>query len=138
MNLPAISVNVSRESEGRCGAHQGHEPHPEHGTRAARGDGRCHAGDVARTHAAGRGDHKRLERRDGALALHVLLLGQLLEHVLDEANLHAFGADGEVHAHCDQQDEQDVRVHEAVNLACDIDEPCVEIHDGFPLSPIRN
>ena len=40
-----------RFHEGRGRSEQGDEPHPEHGTRTADGDGGGHTGQVARTHA---------------------------------------------------------------------------------------
>ena len=119
--------------EGRGGAHERHDPHPENGTRATGGDGGGDAGDVARAHTARRGHHQRLERRDGVPALNVLLLRELGEHVLDIANLHRAGTNRVPDTREHKQRQQDVGVHEAVDIACHLDKPFVYIHSEPPL-----
>ena len=82
----------------RRGARQGHNPHPEHGTRTARGNRRGDTGDIARTDAGSGRNHERLERRNGPLAFYVPFLRKLGEHILDVADLYALRADGEINS----------------------------------------
>ena len=131
-------LRQSRFDECRRGADNRHKPHPEHSTRAARGDCGCNAGDVARANAARSGHHERLERRDGMLAANMLLLGELGEHVFDVANLHGLGTNGVPNARCHKQRQQDVGIHEAVDFACDINEECVDVHVGPFFAMERN
>ena len=65
--------------------------------------------------------------------LNVLLLGELGEHVLDVANLHRAGANRVPDAREHKQRQQDIGVHEAVDIACHLDKPFVYIHSEPPL-----
>ncbi len=55
---------------GELGAHaqQSRNPHPEHGARAADGNGAGHTGNVAGAYSGGQGGANRLERGDGAVS----------------------------------------------------------------------
>ena len=60
-DLLLVDLAQRRLDEGRAGAEEGHRPHPEHGARAAEGDGGCHTGDVTRANAAGQRHGQGLE-----------------------------------------------------------------------------
>ncbi len=77
-----------RLHEGRSRADDGHEPHPEHRARAARGDRGGDADDVSGSHARGGGHHERLERR--YLPAAVLLVLGVGRCVLRLPGRHAF------------------------------------------------
>ena len=61
--LTALTEMHGQGHLGKLGAHaqQCGAPHPEHGTRAADGNGACHTGDVAGAHGAGQCGAHRLE-----------------------------------------------------------------------------
>ena len=127
LHLP--DLRQSGFDECRGGADNGHCPHPEDRAGAAGGDSGCNAGDIARADTGCGGNHHRLEGADGLLAIVVLLLGQAGEHILDEADLHAAGAEREVHACHDEHDHEDIGVHEAVDHTSDLNELVVH---SFP------
>ena len=96
--------------EGGGAADDGNEPHPEHGPVAADADGHGHADDVAGSHAGGGRHHQGLEGGDRTGPVRALCHHPqgLPEHPeLDEA-----GAEGEVKSSGQQNDNEQVGVHE--------------------------
>ena len=67
--LTALTEMHGQGHLGKLGAHaqQRGAPHPEHGTRAADGNGACHTGDVAGAHGAGQCGAHRLEGGHGTV-----------------------------------------------------------------------
>ena len=116
LHFPDLSER--RLDECRCAVDERHDPHPEHGTRAADCDGGCHTSDVARAHAGSRRDHHGLERRHALATFDVLLLGDGLEHVLQMRELHTLGANREVQTCCNEQEHQEVGVHVGIDGVC--------------------
>ena len=97
-------------NEGGGAADDGDEPHPEHGPIAADADGHGNADDVAGSHAGGGGHHQGLEGGDRTGPVRALCHHPqgLPEHPeLDEA-----GAEGEVKSSGQQNDNEQVGVHE--------------------------
>ena len=96
--------------EGRGGAEEGDDPHPEDGAGTAEGQGRRHADDVAGAHASGQGHAEGLEGRDaflGAVGLLLTLLGEEgADHLLETAHLDEAGAESEIQAGTDQEYDQ--------------------------------
>ena len=113
-------------------AHQGDEPHPEHGAIAADGDGVGHAHDVARAHPAGSGDHQRLEGGDGVLV--VRLLAHHPDGLPQQPQLNEFAAAGEVNSGGQQQDDEQIAVHKVADVGDEPGKACVQRvkHEKFP------
>lgn len=89
---------------GKLGAHaqNGGDPHPEHSTGAADGDGTCHTGDVARAHRGGQCRADRLERRQRAFCGFFFLeqfAQRILHGIAELAQGQEAGADGQIQAH---------------------------------------
>ncbi len=94
-------------------AEQRHDPHPEHRARAAEHDGHRHPGDIAGTHAAGHGQHQRLERAELA-RLTLEGLGEDAEHVAEVTKLHEARTDAEVQTEADQHNDQNLAPEQVI------------------------
>ena len=92
-----IYLGESAFHEGCGGAKNGNDPHPEHGTRAAVGDGGGYPGNIADADPTSQGDHQCLKRRHPGFG--IIIAHHLLKHVGNTSNLHEQRADGEENPH---------------------------------------
>ena len=116
MLLPLLEqLGERRFDEGRSGAQQRDDPHPEDGAGAADGDGGSHAGQVPGAYARSHADGEGLER--GYMLLPVVLsrgIAQQPEHLADHAELHAPRAEREIKSAADKHGDEDVCPQEIV------------------------
>ena len=107
------------------------EPHPEHSTRAAYGNGTCHAHDITGAHSGGQCRAEGLKLRDGAvfgMTGNVLILKDCADGVFhpvaDVAQLKKLGQAGHQYAYKAQQDQRRPAPNHIVNGT-------VDVCDGF-------
>ena len=96
--------------EGGGGANEGGQPHPEHRSGAAGGDGRHHADEVAHAHPGGGGDDEGLPAGDGA-AVSAALFRRHPQHFGKQADWQKAGAEREIDAGGDEQQYQQGKAH---------------------------
>ena len=116
MLFPSLEkLRERRFDEGRGGAQQCDDPHPEYGAGAADGDSSSYAGQVAGAYARCHTDGEGLER--GNMLLPVVLSGgiaQQPEHLADHAELYAPRAEREVERAADKHGDEDVCPQEII------------------------
>ena len=105
-----VDLGQSAFDEGGSAAHQGDDPHPEDTAVAADGNGVGNAHDIAGAHAAGGGDHQRLESGDGILSL--ALFGDQTDGFTQQAELNEPGTESKIQSHSQQKDDQQIAVHD--------------------------
>ena len=104
--------------KGGSTAHQGDDPHPEHSAVTAQADGGGNAHNVAGAHAGRGGHHQRLE--GGYVALLAGLFGDYADGFAKHTQLDEFGAEGVPQATGQQQDDQQLGIHEVADHANDL------------------
>ena len=121
---------------GELGAHaqQGGDPHPEHSTGAADGNGTCHAGNVAGANGCGQSGTHRLERSQGTAGGSGFVKNTAngtLHGIAKLPQLQEAAADTQVQTHADDAghggNTPDKAIQKVIDLCDDFD------HNSFPL-----
>ena len=101
-----VHLGQHRLHVGRGGTDQGGDPHPEHGARAAHGNGGHHAHHVAHAHPGSGGNDQRLDAGKGAAFAGTLMLGCDAQHFPEAPHRQEPGAHRKIDARRDQDGHQ--------------------------------